>query len=651
MHLTEEQLKLIEERRQKAIKLRELRQKERQAPIASLNATAAVTNPWSLSIKQQSYVDQKSGPKLVKDTKTTAIRNPHQGVSNEKREVEAELVLKNKDRIELVFKFDRDVINAVKQIPTASFNSQTKNWNFDISVFRQIIQTLNSLNNNNIKINFTDIVPNNVILSLLQYRQRQMPQIDLSSKLSSKFLTSLFAFQKEGIIFGIHRNGRVLIADDMGLGKTVQALGLACWYKEDWPLLIVCPSSIRYQWKKSILYWVENVREEDIVVISNGKQDVTKSLIIIVSYDILTKMKKAIMSCKIQFVILDESHFIKNDTASRTKATIEIMKKVKRVVLLSGTPALSRPIELFTQISTIDHKTFSSKVDFGLRYCGGYMTKWGYDFRGSSNTEELKVLLESTVMIRRLKSDVLDQLPPKRRIVVMLNVGLGEESRRQMQNFSQGLTQIKQGLGSKYNPHMFKKMLFEWYNISAEVKLNAVCDYVKSLVDKEKKFICFAHHRIIIDGIAEMLENKNCSYIRIDGTTPPKTRQDCCDYFQEHDECKVAIIGIAAAGVGINLTAAQLVVFAELSWNPGLLTQAEDRAHRIGQNDSVLVEYLRASNTVDDFIWPMIKKKLQVLNDVGLSKENFKDTGITDANQKLIDDFLATINNEEVPMA
>ncbi|KAJ9593809.1 hypothetical protein L9F63_027543, partial [Diploptera punctata] len=151
-------------------------------------------------------------------------------------------------------------------------------------------------------------------------------------------------------------------------------------------------------------------------------------------------------------------------------------------------------------------------------------------------------------------------------------------------------------------------------------------DYIGDMLDSDKKFICFAHHRTVLDGICETISNKRQEYIRIDGNTSSNERKILCDKFQLEDRYIAAVLSITAANAGITLTAAHMVVFAELYWNPGILTQAEDRAHRIGQEDCVIVQYLMAKGTADDHLWPMIQNKLDVLNKAGLSKDNFLDT-------------------------
>lgn len=193
-------------------------------------------------------------------------------------------------------------------------------------------------------------------------------------------------------------------------------------------------------------------------------------------------------------------------------------------------------------------------------------------------------------------------------------------------------------------------ILLQYFRETSLSKLSAVCDYIKDLLEGGKKFVCFAHHQVMLDAICDAVESTKCKYIRIDGTTKSEVRKQCCDIFQFNDECKIAVLSITATNAGISLTSAHLVVFAELFWNPGILTQAEDRVHRIGQEDSVVIQYLVAQGTADDFIWPLVQKKLNTLNKVGLSKDDFSDADTRKARdpfQPAIYQFLEDTSGDE----
>ena len=172
--------------------------------------------------------------------------------------------------------------------------------------------------------------------------------------------------------------------------------------------------------------------------------------------------------------------------------------------------------------------------------------------------------------------------------------------------------------------------LLEYFHHTGTAKIPAVRDYLADLMEADRKFLLFAHHQEFLDAMEQLAQSKlgEC-YIRIDGKTSPEHRNLFCRKFQENPNIKMAILSITAANAGINLSAASLVVFGELFWNPGILVQAEDRAHRMGQQDMVNVHYLVAQNTADDQVWPLVQKKLDVLNKAGLSKDDFSSADTT----------------------
>merc|ERR1712136_698541 len=167
--------------------------------------------------------------------------------------------------------------------------------------------------------------------------------------------------------------------------------------------------------------------------------------------------------------------------------------------------------------------------------------------------------------------------------------------------------------------------LLGFFRETAQIKMNAVKSYVLDLVEGDHKFLVFAHHRQMLDAVHGELAKKKVEFIRIDGSTTAAKRQEAVKTFQQKASCKVALLSITAANMGITLNTASLVVFGELFWNPGILVQAEDRCYRIGQRDMVNVHYLLAKGTSDDYVWQKIKDKLEVLEKAGLNENTFDD--------------------------
>lgn len=369
---------------------------------------------------------------------------------------------------------------------------------------------------------------------------------------------------------------------------------------------------------------------------SNANDYIGDNNIVITTYDLFIRAADAFKRKTFGFVILDETHVLKNVKTVRYKVAQSVVSKARHVVLLSGTPALSRPIELYSQISLILPK-FLRYEEYGIRYCAGVQNKFGWDFTGASNMEELHLLLKRTCVIRRLKSEVLNQLPTKKREVIVLDSALVTASTKEMQEMSKKLESTRLKGVERHST------LLQYYNETSIAKVKAVCDYISKLFKKNQKCIIFAHHQNVMDAICDLAESMNTKYIRIDGRTNPERRKYLVDRFQVNESYVTAILSITAANTGITLTAAQLVVFAELFWNPGVLCQAEDRAYRIGQSENVVIQYLIAKRTADDHLWGLIQHKMSVLNKVGLDQDFYlHDVDISNqalSQQKTLDSY------------
>ncbi|XP_055253558.1 DNA annealing helicase and endonuclease ZRANB3 isoform X4 [Moschus berezovskii] len=269
--------------------------------------------------------------------------------------------------------------------------------------------------------------------------------------------------------------------------------------------------------------------------------------------------------------------------------------------------------ELFMQIEALFPQKFGTWTEYAKRYCNAHVRYFGkrprWDCRGASNLNELHQLL-SDIMIRRLKTEVLTQLPPKirQRIPFDLPSAAAKELNSSFEEWEKltrapysGATETVMGLITR----MFKQ--------TAIAKAGAVKDYIKMMLQNDSlKFLVFAHHLSMLQACTEAVIENKTRYIRIDGSVPSSERIHLVNQFQKDPETRVAILSIQAAGQGLTFTAATHVVFAELYWDPGHIKQAEDRAHRIGQCSSVNIHYLIANGTLDTLMWGMLNRKAQV---------------------------------------
>uniref|UniRef100_A0A8D0H7U9 SWI/SNF-related matrix-associated actin-dependent regulator of chromatin subfamily A-like protein 1 n=1 Tax=Sphenodon punctatus TaxID=8508 RepID=A0A8D0H7U9_SPHPU len=535
-------------------------------------------------------------------------------------------VLISRFQFEVDIAYEAEIIGVFKQMNSRNYDMKTRKWRFLLEDYSRIMEAARSLPSVEV-----EPLPKPVIQAFAAHFEKStlkaadIPEADLSEA-DPKVVTSLMPFQRDGVNFAISREGRLLLADDMGLGKTIQAICIAAYYRKEWPLLVVTPSSVRFTWAEAFQRWLPSLHPDSINVVVTSKDKLSAGLVNIVSFDLLSKMENQLRAT-FQVVIVDESHFLKNIKTARCRAAMPLLKAAKRVILLSGTPAMSRPSELYTQIIAVQPSFFPRFHSFGLRYCDAKQMPWGWDYSRSSNLGELKLFLEESIMIRRLKSDVLSQLPAKqRKMVVVAPEGMNAKTKAEL---AAAAREMAKGYKSKQQE---KEALFLFYNRTAEAKISSVVEYILDLLESgREKFLVFAHHKVVLNAISKELEKKQVGYIRIDGSTPSSERQSLCQKFQFSEKHAVALLSLTAANMGLTLSAADLVVFAELFWNPGVLIQAEDRAHRIGQTSSVNIHYLVAKGTADDFLWPMIQEKIRVLGEAGLSEANFSETAkVTD---------------------
>ena len=559
--------------------------------------------------------------------------------------------------------FDEHLVAACKRIPGAAFDGRFRRWTFPDEHLAEATRTLKSAAGVVVELVPPQPVAQRTLAAMAQLeraaakalRELEAPDADsraktaavtrlaerlYSEKVPANIRESLFPFQEEGVKFGLARHGRVLIGDQMGLGKTVQALALMAAYESEWPALVLVPTSLRGAWESALQRWL-SLAPREVASVESGSEGykLASARVAIVPYSLVGKLAAKMAERRYQVVVCDESHFLKDQKSQRTKSVLPLLKAARRAVCLTGTPALSRPVELFTQIHALRPNVFTKFTEFAQRYCAGARFGW----QGCSHPDELFALISRLVMVRRLKKDVLTQLPPKQRTQVMLALpksdALAEVKaiNASLKAFREsardaGVEPGTDGLGNRSLDE--RRLMNDLYRASAAAKARPVREYLETLADGGcDKFLFFAHHKVMLDAASELFEQKRVRHIRIDGSTPAKDRQKLVDTFQTDERCRVAVLSIKAAGMGLTMTAASVVVFGELSWTPGEVVQAEDRAHRIGQASSVNVQFLCAKNTVDDVMWGAVQNKLENLGQVldGNAGECLELGGTTDA--------------------
>ena len=572
------------------------------------------------------------------------------------------------------------------------YDSELKEWILPFSNYINLFNTLMNLGEfklNPIPANTIDIIfekekleqlkflnlQNNdskskKVMYTIDYKEdcQHMPKIN---DLPKGLLKSLYRFQKQGIIFGIKKFSRLLIADEMGVGKTVQAIGLSSLYQKDWPVLVICPSSLKFAWRDEVTQWLSEILDKnEVQVIKNSKNEFKEKIkYYIISYDLSVRMIDKIIEKKFQYIIADEAHYLKSRTAKRTKCLTPVLQRAKRIVLLTGTPILAKPMEIFPLLHILRPDKFKGFKEFGARYCDPKILRFGVvDWSGSTNSRELNSILNK-IMIRRLKKDVLSQLPPKKRQKIEIStdskiikklkilmdktskkfekllgtqielekIGINIEDLKTEKEEKEEEKKEKEGEKDKEEESVLNKFN-KAYSMTGQAKIPGICDYVNYLVDNSCKFLIFAHHIEILDSIEEVIINDKINYIRIDGNVSVEKRQDLVNKFQNDEDCLVAILSLTACATGLTLTKASTVVFAELHFTPSIMIQAEDRAHRIGQESGcVNIHYLFGADTLDLLLFRKLNEKQNIVSTTLDNKS--KDLDVTKIKEQ-VGDFI-----------
>ena len=420
----------------------------------------------------------------------------------------------------------------------------------------------------------------------------------------------LYPYQKVGVEFFINNNGKAILADTMGLGKTLQALAFVTTTGKE-KTLIISPASVKYSWEEEVKKWT---KLKPLVIESQTKLSVdefTNHDVFIINYDILSRHGNALLSFRFDCLICDEFHYIKNNTAMRTKAVKAIAKRIPSLLLLSGTPMLSRPVELYNGLYLMNPSEWSNYWKYTIRYCGAHQSRWGWDVRGATNIKELQLRI-SRYFLRRTKEEVLKDLPPKQftDIPVELPPEIRKEYQLALSDFQNYLKSVKNKSDKDITKTMQAEKLVRLAalrQITSRGKINHALNTINDIIDSGQKVVVFSVYNEPLEKLKQELGKRAVS---LTGEVASDKRKEIIDKFQNDPTVQVFLGGTKSAGVGITLTSAANVLFIDYSWVPADHEQAADRIHRIGQKaDSINIYQLYTKDTIDDYMCGLLAKK------------------------------------------
>ena len=522
----------------------------------------------------------------------------------------------NRNLLSISFGYDADLVAAVKRLPGARWNSDRRLWTVPAAHAQTVIAFGREYD--------AWIDP---AIDLLIAAQAQAvaaasattdaPPADAAALLDlpACITEALRPYQRSGIVYML-AHPQSMQADEMGLGKTLQALAAteAC---KGYPELTLAPASLLRNWGNETARWLPH-RKVQVITKSKTAIDPTAE-IVIVSYDV-AKNHEGIKSARWVTVIADEAHALKSGKSARAKALSAVVAGAKNRWLLSGTPLKNRPADLIEPLKMLGHlEALGGWRTYVTRYCAGRQGRYGWEIDGASNLGELRTHLAALGFVRRVKADVLAELPAKIRTV--LPVELDSRSGRGIRDAETALREVIAGktraLADVANDDAGGRggdvlgALARLRRAVGVAKVAAACEWIDGALEQGEKPLVFAHHKDVLDGIENHLREGGISYVRLDGSTPTQQRQDLVDRFQSSENVRVFLGSMSAAGQGVTLTAASQVLITEQAWTPAEMDQAEDRAHRIGQRDTVTATHLIAVNTIDEPVLELINTKRQ----------------------------------------
>lgn len=517
---------------------------------------------------------------------------------------------------ELYFRYHPTLLAAVKELPGRRYVHEKKYWTVPVMYSTEVekfakrfdieIQGAGGSVENECPFDFSDI----------SYPELEDPAIDFD------FRRTPFPFQRSGVGYILDKK-KVIVGDQMGLGKTGQSI-MAIAQAQSFPCLVICPATLRENWRREWTIWTNRravILNDDIryrwpFMHERGMADV-----FIVNYESLSKyfvtQRKASERLtlkditfhenisKIKSVIIDEAHRCKNTKTLQSKLVKGIAAGKEYILALTGTPIINKPDDMIAPLAIIEQlQEFGGYKYFKAKYC---------DKQYPGALEHLNAALRRTCFYRREKHEVLTDLPAKTRQIVYCEIDNRKEYAAAEQDLADYLKEWRKKSDEEVETSLRGEIMVKMgalKNISARGKLATVFEYIDDLMESGEKLVVFAHLKEVIDKVVLRYPHA----VTVTGQDDQEDRNRNVDKFQNDPNCKLIVCSIQAAGVGITLTAASRVAFIEFAWHPAIHDQAEDRCHRIGQQDNVQCTYFAGRDTIDEYIYSIIEEKRDMSN-------------------------------------
>lgn len=506
------------------------------------------------------------------------------------------------DKLILSFPYNTEIINSVKSLINRKYNPDSKSWIIDLTEVNSLITKLSKLSN----VDYS---------ALSQFIQIEKPKQEISITIPEGLTKKPFDHQVQAAEFLLGKK-KAILADEMGGGKTFSSI--LAGNNISGKKLIVCPASLKLNWQKEINF-IPNQKTEVI----NGKGWIDCPGWTIVNYDILSKHIDQILNANFSVVIFDEVHYCKaiNNSgkpgSQRANYFLQIAEQVENVYLLTGTPITNHTKDIFNLLKAVNHPLTKKFFSFGQYYCDGQHNGYGWDFNGSSNSEELHEKIKP-FMLRRLKAEMLD-LPEKIRSFIPVSVNLKEYNNKVQEYMNNRKSLTNQGEHLVY--------LNVMRHILAKEKVSHTIELAKNLLEQGQQIVIMTNYNFVVE---QVLKEFGDIAVKLTGDCSQEQRQKAVEQFQVGQK-KVFVGNLIAAGVGITLTASHTMIINDYDWVPANHAQGEDRIHRIGQDEKVNILYVYADKTFDENITKILEKKLVNISQIVDGREENFITEIIDS--------------------
>lgn len=539
----------------------------------------------------------------------------------------------------VAFQYHPMMVKCIRRIPSARYQAEGKFWEVSTQDLHYLRMMGAWARENHFVSSVLWLEDKEPVIS---YEPLPMPTLDVPHNM----LIEPYDYQKEGIAYALEKK-RCIMGDEPGLGKTAEAIGVLAITKA-FPALVVCPASLKVNWQREM----KKFAGINAVILNDDNRQTWQRFweikrqdgkpcaeVFITNYESLKKFFVARIKREGRFtlksvefderislfrtVIIDESHKCKTKSTQQSKFVQGIAQGKEYILELTGTPVVNNNTDLIQQLTIMGRLgDFGGYSKFLARYCAGE--------RKSSHLKELNYLLRKNCFFRRLKKDVLTQLPDKTRSYLVMDIDNMREYKAAERDVVKYLVQYRAADDEKIQRTIRGAIMVKMgilKQISARGKVRSALDIIHDTIDGGQKLIVFCFLKEVVQAIKQEFRDA----VSVTGDDNDRQKQWAVDRFQTDESCRLIVLNYKSGGVGLTLTAASNVLFVEMPWTAAACNQAEDRAHRNGQKNAVNCVYLLGKGTIDEYIYNLIQQKREISNGVTGTDEDTQEKTLSEA--------------------